>query len=113
MPLPGELVIPLAQGPPVVAALMLAAAEVIVGIGAAVFGVNNVSLRQSVTPSALQGRVHAASRMVDTGMYPAGALLGGLIGQVWSIRAALIVGALGTMLAAAVILGLPVRRYRP
>ena len=89
----GELVIPLAQGPPVVAALMLAAAEVIVGIGAAVFGVNNVSLRQSVTPSALQGRIHAASRMVDTGLYPAGALLGGLIGQVWSMRAALIVGA--------------------
>ncbi len=55
-----------------VAALLLAAAEVIVGIGAAVFGVNNVSLRPSVTQSASQGRGHAASRMVDTGMYPAG-----------------------------------------
>jgi hypothetical protein len=71
-----------------------------------------VSLRQSVTPSALQGRVHAASRLVDTGLYPAGALLGGLIGQAWSMRAALFARALGTMFAAAMILSSPVRKDR-
>lgn len=107
----GEVVIPFALGPPAVAAVTLAAAEVIVGIGAAVFGINNVSLRQTVAPAALQGRVHAASRMVDSGLYPAGALLGGLVGQLWNMRVALFAGALGTMLAAAVILASPVRQY--
>jgi len=107
----GEVVIPFALGPPAVAAVMLAAAEVIVGIGAAVFGINNVSLRQTVAPAALQGRVHAASRMVDSGLYPAGAMLGGLVGQLWNMRVALFAGALGTMLAAGVILVSPVRRF--
>ena len=107
----GEVVIPFALGPPAVAAVMLAAAEVVVGIGAAVFGINNVSLRQTVAPAALQGRVHAASRMVDSGLYPAGALLGGLVGQLLNMRAALFAGALGTTLAAVVILVSPVRRY--
>lgn len=50
--------------------------------------------------------------MVDSGLYPAGALLGGLVGQLWNMRAALFAGALGTMLAAAVILASPLRRYR-
>lgn len=107
----GEVIIPFAMGPPAVAAAMLAAAEVTVGAGAAVFGINNVSLRQTVTPAALQGRVHAASRVVDSGLYPAGALLGGLVGQLWNMRAALFIGALGTTMAAVVILASPVRRY--
>jgi len=108
----GEVVIPFAQGPPAVAAVTLAAAELIVGAGAAVFGINNVSLRQTAAPSGLQGRLHAASRVVDSGLYPAGALLGGLMGQLWGMRAELFAGALGTTLAAVVILASPVRRYR-
>jgi hypothetical protein len=88
---------------------VLLTAEVLVGLGAAVFGINYLTLRQVITPAALQRRIHATNRTIITGLVPVGALAGGLIGQTLGLRAPLIVGAAGTMLAAALLLFSPLR----
>lgn len=108
----GELLIAFAAGPVAVAAGLLLVAELLVGLGAVTFGTSYLTLRQLVTPAPLQGRVHATSRAILSGLGPLGALLGGLIGQALGLRAPLIVGALGTLLAAAVLLASPVRSWR-
>ena len=108
----GELLIALASGPVGLAAGLLLAAEVIVGLGAAAYGISSLTLRQLVTPAAMQGRVHAVNRTITTGLGPLGALAGGALGQAMGLRAPLIVGALGTLLAAALLLASPVRSAR-
>lgn len=108
----GESLIPLAGGGPAVAATVLAAAEVAVGLGAVVYQVNGVSLRQLVTPAARQGRVHATTAVISSGLGPLGALAGGVIGQTVGLRACLVVGALGTLLAVAWLVASPARSLR-
>jgi len=109
----GELLIAFAGGPVGLAAALLLVAEVLVGLGAAVFGVNYLTLRQLVTPAPMQGRVHATSRAIVSGLGPLGALAGGVLGQAAGLRAPLIVGALGTLSAAALLLASPVRSSGP
>ena len=69
--------------------------------GVATHGVNQISLRQSVTPPELLARVSAVTRLVITGALPAGATIGGVLGSVVGLHAALLVGTLGLYLAAA------------
>jgi MFS family permease len=68
------------------------------GIG--LHGVNQVSLRQAVTPEHLRGRVAATLRMGLMGAMPLGTLLGGAVGTVAGLRPALWIGAAGMFLAA-------------
>ncbi len=68
------------------------------GIG--LHGVNQVSLRQSVTPDHLRGRVAATLRMGLMGAMPLGTLLGGAVGTVAGLRSALWIAAAGMFLAA-------------
>src|SRR5262245_48276714 len=58
----GELLIPLAAGPLLVATAVLALAEVLVRSSDMVFNVNFVSVRQALTPDHLHGRVSATVR---------------------------------------------------
>ena len=68
------------------------------GIG--LHGVNQVSLRQAVTPERLRGRVAATFRLGMFGMMPLGTLLGGALGTFAGLRPALWVAAAGMFLAA-------------
>ncbi|WP_084963642.1 MFS transporter [Thermoactinospora rubra] len=59
-------------------------------------GLNNVlliSFRQRVTPDAMLGRMNATMRLLFMGAVGVGGLLGGLIGELWGVRAALWAGA--------------------
>ncbi|MFF2040092.1 MFS transporter [Kitasatospora sp. NPDC058170] len=84
-------------GPLAVAALML------VNLLFAAFGTaNNVAMltiRQSITPDGLQGRVAATNRFVAMGVAPLGALLGGWLGASLGLRGTVLVTALGLCLA--------------
>ena len=51
------------------------------------WNVITVSLRQRIVPDALLGRVNAASRLFAWGTQPLGALLGGVIGQLFGLPA--------------------------
>ncbi|MGI8405511.1 MAG: MFS transporter, partial [Thermomicrobiales bacterium] len=44
-------------------------------------------------------RVAASSQVLTGGMQPIGSFLGGVIGSVWSVQAALLVGVFGMFLA--------------
>lgn len=98
------LLIPLADGPLPAVLTMLLAAQ-IGDVALAIFSINELSLRQAVTPDHLLGRVNSCMRLIETGVGPVGALLGGALGALIGLRATMVVGAAG-MLLAAVWLGL-------
>ena len=68
------------------------------GFGIAVHNVNQVTLRQVLTPDALRARVAAVFRLVIFGAIPVGTVLGGVIGELLGLRAALLLSAAGLFL---------------
>jgi MFS family permease len=103
------LFIPIAQGATLVAAGLLIAQQISGDGMFMVFDINATSLRQSIAPEHMLGRVNAFNRMLDLGFTLLGILIGGAIGQTIGLRAALYTGA-ASMLAAAIWLLLsPVR----
>jgi predicted MFS family arabinose efflux permease len=57
------------------------------------------TIRQSITPSDLLGKMNGAFRFCVTGIMPFGALFGGWLGSVIGIRSTLVVGAIGLLLS--------------
>ena len=103
---------PLAGGPPALAAALLAAALVGDGFGSLVADVQMLSLQQAITPDRLQGRVNATTRFLCWGVIPLGAVLAGALGETIGLRATLAVGAAGYLLSGLVLLASPVRGLR-
>jgi predicted MFS family arabinose efflux permease len=79
----------------------------LVGAGPIVWVISTATLRQSVTPPALLGRVSAIN-ITGYGARPLGALLGALIGGVYGAEACLLVAAVGFLIQAVVIVTSPV-----
>ena len=63
------------------------------GIAVMAWNITNVSLRQSLLPSRLMGRVHATHRTLANLAQVVGALAAGLIADAFGLRAAFAVGA--------------------
>jgi MFS family permease len=63
-----------------------------VGAFAVAWNVVTVSLRQSIVPDALLGRVNSAYRLLGWGTLPIGALLGGFLAEAYGLRAPFVVG---------------------
>jgi len=106
------LLVPLAAAFPLITVPLLMAAQAVLGFGAAVYKVNQKSLRQAITQERMQGRVNATMRFITWGTMPIGSLLGGVLGELIGLRPTLIVAALGMMLAALILLVSPVRALR-
>jgi len=104
-----SLLLPAAGGPLVVLVPILVAAWLLRGLALPVFNITLASLRQAMTPDALQGRVNATSRVLAGAAAPVGALLGGALGDGIGLRATLAVGGLGIALAGLWIVMSPVR----
>ncbi len=105
------LLIPAARGPLVVAALFLIAQQL--GDGAMIiYDINEMSLRQTITPDRLLGRVNASLRFVGIGTFFIGSLLGGALAEGIGLRWALVVGASSGILGALWLVASPVRRLR-
>lgn len=66
---------------------LLGGAFFIGGLLIVVWNVITVSLRQRVTPDRLLGRVNSGYRLVAWGTMPIGAALGGLLGELFGVRA--------------------------
>ena len=80
------------------------------GIGPIIWTISSTTLRQTVTPAALLGRVTAIFLAVNMGARPVGAVLGGWVGTSWGAEACLWLALMGFVLQAAVILASAVRR---
>ena len=79
-----------------------------------VYNVNQVSLRQAITPDRVQGRMNATVRTVIWGTMPIGGVIGGLIGSSWGVLPAMYIGIAIQSLAGVWILLGPIRlRVQP
>lgn len=109
----GMIVTGLAPGrAPVV---LLAAGQVLWGVGVGLFNLQSVSLRQAVTPATLLGRVNSVARFVGWAGVPVGALLGGWasgLAAPGGPRTVLLAAGVATGCAAAVLAFGAVRRIR-
>jgi hypothetical protein len=76
------------------------------------FNVNQLSLRQAITPERLLGRMNSVVRFMYWGTMPAGAAAGGVLGSVVGVRATLIVGAVGAAAALFPLAFSPLRHLR-
>jgi MFS family permease len=103
--------IPLAFGPPVLAAGMLATAQAFDGTGMA-YEINKVSLTQAITPPRILGRVNASMRVTQQLAMLLGLLIGGVLGQSIGLRPTVFVGVLGMTLALPWVYFSPIRGMR-
>ena len=101
--------VPLAHGTAFRAGLFLLIAQIFGDALMTMAFVNDVSLRQLLVPDRLLGRVSATANVLGVVAMPVGALGGGIIGQLFSPRAALAAGALGLSLAAVWVAASPIR----
>ena len=59
-----------------------------------VYNINQVSLRQAITPERMQGRMNATMRFIVWGTIPVGATIGGVIATAVGVTQALWVGSI-------------------
>jgi MFS family permease len=88
---------------------VLAVSSMLSWCGVLVYTVNEVSLRQAVTPARLQGRVNATFRVATWGAIPLGSLAGGFLAEVLGLQGALLLSGVGMMLAFPCVLFSPIR----
>ncbi len=106
------LLVPLAAQPGVTAFLILTIAFLTSGVGIGVAVVLVVTVRQTVTPDRMLGRMNASYRFVVWGSIAVGAILGGVVGSTLGLRATLVIGAVGIAAAPAWIVLSPTRTLR-
>jgi MFS family permease len=89
-------------------AIALTSSPVLVGVTFAVFGLSvvlwnvvTVSLRQTIIPDELLGRVNSVYRFLGWGAMPLGSLAGGLVASVVGVRGTFLVA--GALMAAAIV----------
>ena len=80
--------------------------------GIAVYNINQVSLRQAITPHRMQGKMNATMRFMVWGTLPIGFFVGGILGRTIGLRPTLWIGAVGGTLAFLWPFLSPVRRLR-
>ena len=90
----------------------LIAGAFLIGFEAVVYNINQVSFRQAITPTSMQGRMNATMRFIVWGTIPIGSILGGAVATLFGLRTAIWVGAVGMLLALVPLLLSPVRTLR-
>ncbi|OUL99085.1 MFS transporter [Variovorax sp. JS1663] len=92
--------------------LLAALAMFLFGVGPIVWVIASTTLRQTVTPQQMLGRVSALFLTANAGMRPLGAALGGAVGAAWGEPACLLLAMAGFGLQAWLILASPMRGLR-
>jgi MFS family permease len=95
---PAPLVlVPLAGGPKPLVLACLGAAEFGSGLGVMILDITIGSIRAALTPDAVRARVSGAYQVVNYGVRPLGALLGGSLGSTIGLRPTLWIATLGAI----------------
>jgi len=103
----GLMLVPMARGSGVYGAMMLSANQLIADGAFTIFMINYSSFVQIVTPDEILGRVNSCLMFSRRVAALVGSLVGGVLATALGLRAPLYIGALGTMLAAVMLLGVP------
>jgi MFS family permease len=90
----------------------LVAAQLIFGFSVVVYNIAQVSYRQAICPSRLQGRMNSVMRFMVWGTIPIGTLLGGALGTWVGLRETIVIGAIGGGLSFLWLLFSPQRHLR-
>ena len=107
------LVMAASFGPPWMASLIFGAGMFLLDLGAMIFFINYLTLRQAVTPDRLLGRVTATMICLTVATAPLGGLAGGWIAEHFGLRSAMLFAALGALLLAPLVTWLsPLARMR-
>jgi MFS family permease len=91
---------------------VLVVGGLLAGFTTVVYNVNQVGLRQAITPDRMLGRMNATMRLIVWGTIPIGALLGGILGTTIGLVPTLWVSAIGSFLAVVPVFFSPVRQLR-
>jgi MFS family permease len=108
----GTGLIPLASGGMPAIMATIAAAHFLSACGIQLHGVNFLTLRQSLTPHRLQGRMSASFRFVNLFASGVGALIAGWLGETVGLRATMAVAACGLYLPLLRLIFSPIRHLR-
>jgi predicted MFS family arabinose efflux permease len=81
--------------------LIVGAIGLITGIVLPICNINQVSLRETIAPDRVQGRMNATVRTINWGTMPVGAMIGGTLGSTVGIIGTILVG--GALQGAAVL----------
>ncbi len=106
-----RLLLPFAGGTPLEATAVLVVSQALVGLMAPLFLVSSLTLRQSITPDRLLGRVNAAQTFVSSSVAPAAALGAGVVAERIGLRPTLFGAGLIAVFASVYLLASPVRRF--
>ena len=90
--------IPVAIAPREAPVPYLVASGIIGAATAVIYNVNQVSLRQAITPERMLGRMNATMRFIVWGTIPIGSIAGGILGGLIGLQATIWVGAIGSFL---------------
>ena len=96
-----QFLIPLASLYPALSVVFLAVQQLAGDCIWTIYLVNETTLRQTVVPAKLLGRVNAAAQLASRGMLPVGALAAGFLGTSLGIAPSLWIGAAGIFLSTA------------
>jgi MFS family permease len=106
----GGVLLPLAT--PATGAAFIAMSMALLGFGSVIYDINQVSLRQAITPHRMQGRMNATMRFMVWGTMPIGAFVGGILGGTIGLRPTLWVAAIGGLFPFLPPLLSPVRKLK-
>ena len=76
------------------------------------YNVNQISLRQAITPERLQGKMNATMRFLVWGVFPIGGILGGIMAEAIGIRAMFFISGIGVTLSFLMVYLSPVLNVR-
>lgn len=85
----------IAVAPRETAVPFLVAAGFLLGYGGMVYNINQVSFRQAITPTGMQGRMNATMRFIVWGTIPVGTIAGGALGSIVGLSTTIWIGAIG------------------
>lgn len=108
----GPAALLVAIAPPDLAPAFVAASGFVGGFGGAIYNINQLSLRQAITPERMQGRMNATMRFIVWGTIPFGSIAGGFLGGLVGLHATIWIGAIGGLFAFLPVLFSPVREIR-
>jgi MFS family permease len=106
------VLVPLAGGPMWLILVMLFLAEFGSGLGVMILDISAASIFAALVPQRLRSRVSGAFTLVNYGIRPVGALIGGFLGSQLGLRPALWIATLGAILGFLWLLPSPIPRMR-
>lgn len=87
--------VPIAVATPTLAIPLLIVARTLRGLVLPISNVNQLTLRQAITPDHLQGRMNATLRVLSWWTIPLGGLVGGILGSLIGVRLVISLAVLG------------------